>query len=337
MAVAEAATGEYRPEVIADLERMVRAALPVWDFAPTTATGLLNISENATFRFDEPESGRRLVLRLHRIGYHGRDEILSELAWMAALRAEALVPIPSPIPGRDGELVHRLPSPAGYPDRYAVAFEFVEGAEPSGDLTEWFRRLGGITGRLHDHCRRWRPPKSFRRGNWTFETMIGPRPIWGSWRNAVGLDTSGRLLLGRAAALVEARLARHGTGPGRFGLIHADLRLANLLVYGEHLTVIDFDDCGFGWFGYDFAAAVSFIEHEPQVPALMDAWIEGYRSEVTLDPAVAAELPVFVMLRRMLLLGWIASHGETATARQMGSRYTRDSLAMAEDLLTRFG
>ena len=29
--------------------------------------------------------------------------------------------------------------------------------------------------------------------------------------------------------------------------IHSDLRLANLLVGGESVKVIDFDDCGSGW------------------------------------------------------------------------------------------
>ena len=46
----------------------------------------------------------------------------------------------------------------------------------------------------------------------------------------------------------------------RFGLVHADLRLANLLVEDEKVNVIDFDDCGYSWFMYDFGTAVSFID-----------------------------------------------------------------------------
>ena len=85
-------------------------------------------------------------------------------------------------------------------------------------------------------------------------------------------------MLEQALALIERRLERFGTGPERFGLVHADLRLANLLVDGKHLRIIDFDDCGFSWFMYDFATAVSFIEHEPNVPELLEAWIGGYRT-----------------------------------------------------------
>ena len=76
-----------------------------------------------------------------------------------------------------------------------------------------------------------------------------------SWRRSAG-----------AAARSRQRLRRFGAGPDRFGLIHADMRLANLLVSGADLHVIDFDDCGFGWFIFDIGASLSFIEHDPRVP-----------------------------------------------------------------------
>ena len=42
---------------------------------------------------------------------------------------------------------------------------------------------------------------------------------------------SGKLdLFGRTVELIRQRLARYGDGPDRFGLIHCDLRLANLLM-----------------------------------------------------------------------------------------------------------
>ena len=64
--------------------------------------------------------------------------------------------------------------------------------------------------------------------------------------------------------LIGRRLAAFGKGHDRFGLIHCDLRLANLLIDGKTVKVIDFDDCGFGWYMYDAATPISFYEHEPQ-------------------------------------------------------------------------
>ena len=42
------------------------------------------------------------------------------------------------------------------------------------------------------------------------------------------------------------------------GLIHADFSLANLLIHKGDLRVIDFDDCGLGWFLYDAVTSVFF-------------------------------------------------------------------------------
>jgi len=136
-----------------------------------------------------------------------------------------------------------------------------------------------------------------------------------------------------ALAHIERRLGAYGAGPERFGLVHADLRLANLLVDREHLRIIDFDDCGFSWFMYDFASGVSFIEDDPKIAALLEAWLRGYRRVSPLASADAEEIPTFVMLRRILLCAWLASHSEVPIAQQLGVSYTHGTLALAEEFL----
>jgi Ser/Thr protein kinase RdoA (MazF antagonist) len=44
-------------------------------------------------------------------------------------------------------------------------------------------------------------------------------------------------------------------------------------------------------------------------------------------------LPTFVMLRRLLLTAWIASHAETPTAQEFGTGYTDGTIAIAERFL----
>ncbi len=332
-------TIEFGPDALADTQQAVRAALPRWDWPATADVALLNVSENATFRIDGAAGGRSAVLRVHRRGYHTAAEIRSELAWIEALRRDAVVDTPEPLRGVDGESLQDIGLPGGGPGRHAVAFAFAAGREPStgSDLPDAFRALGAITARLHAHARAWTKPPSFTRKTWDVDTMFGPRPFWGDWRAAVGLDAAGRALIGRALDLIRARLHRFGRGPDRFGLVHADLRLANLLADGPHLRVIDFDDCGFCWHGYDFAAAVSFFEHEPVVDALREAWVEGYRAVAHLPREDAAELPVFVAMRRFLLMAWLASHPEVPIARDLGPAYTAGGLEVAERLLSRFG
>jgi hypothetical protein len=67
------------------LWEFARAALPAYELDPLTELTLLNVSENGTFRIDEPDGGRS-VLRVHRSGYHTKEAIASELDWISALR-----------------------------------------------------------------------------------------------------------------------------------------------------------------------------------------------------------------------------------------------------------
>ena len=142
---------------------------------------------------------------------------------------------------------------------------------------------------------------------------------------------------GETVRLIERRLRRFGKAPDRFNLIHGDMRLANLLVDGGPIKVIDFDDCGFSWFLYDCATTVSFFEDDPGVPELVEAWVRGYRRVGTLSVEEEGEIDTFVMLRRLLLVAWIGSHSETELARSMGVAYTQRTLPLCERYLSHFG
>ena len=63
-------------------------------------------------------------------------------------------------------------------------------------------------------------------------------------------------LLTRLDETIERRLRAYCQSGDHFGLVHADIRLANLLVDDGNVWVIDFDDSGFAWFMYDFATTV---------------------------------------------------------------------------------
>ncbi|SON57973.1 serine/threonine protein kinase [Hartmannibacter diazotrophicus] len=326
----------YDSDFLNRLETGLRGALPRWGLSDATDLKLLTISENATFRAHDPADGRDVIFRVHRPGYHTKDEIASELAWLKALGADGVVETLTAIPQAGGELIADIDDDGVV--RHVVAFGLLPGKEPQEgeDLVHWFRELGAINARLHAHAKDWRKPEGFARKVWDYDAMLGETLLWGDWREGLGLTSEGRDVLERTSTLLKRLLEDYGKDEDRFGLVHADMRVANLLVDGSHLSVIDFDDCGFSWYLYDFAAAISFIEHEPYIPDLLAAWIEGYRTVAALSEDDCAIIPVFIMLRRMLLTAWIASHSETPTAEAMGTAYTQGTVELARAFLEKY-
>lgn len=298
---------------------------------------MISLSENATYSVQAPD-GQRWALRIHRDGYHSKAAIASELAWLQDLRANQVIVTPAPVPGRDGEIIQVIGHPVMKNPRHIVLYEWETGAEPGigEDLSQPFEVLGEVTARMHKHAREWQRPTWFTRPVWNFDTALGANPHWGRWRDGIGVDDATGAIFGRTVDLIERRLAAYGQGADQFGLIHCDLRLANLLIDGPAVKVIDFDDCGFSWFMYDAATPVSFYEHEPQVPDLIEAWKTGYRRVLALSVADEAEIPTFVMLRRLLLVAWIGSHAETDLAKSMGLGYTLGTIGLCDRYLSTF-
>jgi Ser/Thr protein kinase RdoA (MazF antagonist) len=326
-------------DVLDRVTACAREALAAHDVGPDASVTLLNVSENATFLVTGADGGRS-VLRVHRLGYHSEMAIESELAWMSALRADAGIRTPRVLPAADGRQVVEASG------RHCVRFEFLPGTEPAGagdegTAREHFAELGAITARMHAHARHWQRPSWFTRFSWHDDDAFGVTRAnapgrWGSWRDGVGVGAAEAEILRRLEGMLRKRLAAYGMSPERTGLIHADTRLANLLVHDGTTAVIDFDDAGFGWHLYDLGTTVSFFEDDPAVPGLLAAWLDGYQrtAAIPLTPEDIAETWTFILFRRLLLTAWIGSHPAAADAVALGADYTRGSCDLAERYLS---
>lgn len=324
------------PNALPD-DEVAQRALDAYDLPDDAVARLLNLSENATYLIERPESPPLGVLRVHRDNYHSRESIQSELAWLTALRNDAGIATPVVLPAQDGR--HVVTVEFEKRQRHAVLFEVMGGAEPDQDaLTSAdFQTLGELTARLHQHARSWARPAGFTRFAWDWEHTLGGQPRWGRWQDGIGIGPTETELLERLGALVRHRLNDYGNEPQRYGLAHADLRPANLLIDDEHVNVIDFDDCGFTWFLYDFGTAVSFFEDDPRLGEWQSAWVAGYRGVVPLSSFDEQMLATFVMLRRLLLVAWMGSHSHTRECQELGPSYAEGTCTLAERYLVSDG
>jgi Ser/Thr protein kinase RdoA (MazF antagonist) len=290
---------------------------------------LIAVSENATFLVEV--GGRRtMVVRLQRPGYVTEENVRSELEWIEALSGEGGVTTPAPIRGIDGQLVQVI-AEAGGPRWTAVAFEHVDGSvlEDHDDPTAHFAEIGRVSGVLHEHSRRWVPPRGFTRFSWTLDDMVGPQARWGSWANAP-VSRSEAALLSRAQEIAVSSLSLYATTPETWGLIHSDLRPSNIMVSSEALTVIDFDDAGYSWYLYDFASALTFYEHREIARTMAREWLLGYSEVAPLSAQDLRHALDLSMIRRLTMLGWSTTHRADALPPDLWAENLPGTLEVAD-------
>jgi len=315
-------------------------ALLKYGMEQTCEARLLQISENITYVVENKESQTKEgVMRISRPGYHTLEELHSELLWQKEIKNYTPLIVADPIIGKNGSYVQQISSFMSSP--YAcVMYEFLEGNAPDENdelkIVKQFMDLGETTAYLHRQAKMWNEAWRLKRFTWSYDTMIGDNARWGSWKAAVDLTPEVTQMLQRASEVIKKHLDAYGSSKEKFGLIHADLRLANLLIEDDQIKVIDFDDCGFGWFMHDLASAVSFIEASPIAPELIDAWIEGYSRVERLTPEDIAEVDTFVMQRRLQLLAWISSHFDSDPVRDLSIGFTEGTATLAEKYLGKF-
>jgi Ser/Thr protein kinase RdoA (MazF antagonist) len=112
-------------------------------------------------------------------------------------------------------------------------------------------------------------------------------------------------------------------GPQVFGLIHGDFTFDNVLLYRRDLRIIDFDDCGFGYFLYDIATLLDRIEWREDYPSLRAALIEGYRKECSFSSGHERLLDLFLLVRWTFLGLTFLSAPEYATGRAYAPRFLK--------------
>ena len=296
----------------------LREALARWGWTDASCAFVAG-RENRVYRV---RSGSfEAALRLRRPGYRSRTEIMSELEWMAAL-ADAGITVPAPVASSGGRWVEEMEG------TLADAVTWLDGI-PLGvtgkplrmaDRAGTFARLGCALARVHAASDAWRPPSGFQRTAWDRDGLLGDAPVWGRFWENPHLDTETRDLL--VAFRRAASDDLDALEAPDFGLIHADPVRENVLLHGDEVRLIDFDDGGFGYRLFDCATALAKNRHEPDLAHLRAALLDGYRSERPLDDTA---LPLFLALRAATYLGWIVPRMGEPGARERLSRFVGDA------------
>ena len=294
-----------------DLYAIAERSLPHWGLNPD-ALDIVSRSENTVFRLDLVDGGR-FALRIHRPGYHNLAELESELLWTQALN-EAGVSVPVGRRTLDGPGYATIPTPDGQSSRAVGLVDWIDGEIlgsvvqseiDASEIVAWFRQLGAIAAAMHNQAVAWTPPFEFTRHAFDAPGYVGASPFWGRFWDIPILTASQRERLGMARDRITETLTDYGKDRGTYSMIHADLHVHNVLVDpGGALHVIDFDDAGFGWHQYDFATALFGLEEQPEFEAITAAMLDGYRARRPFSDEARSLLPLFLLIRRLVLISW---------------------------------
>jgi len=294
-----------------------RAALKAFPIDAQDLT-LVSLSENVTFRVTDGRDGRAYVFRLHRPGYHTLEELVSERAWIRAL-AEAGIDVPEAVLTRDGQDYVPVTIPATGEQRFAGLASWTEGRLLSDVLAETadqkrieesFKQLGAITAAMHTQASAWQPPPGFTRHALDSDGLMGMAPHWGPFWEHRSLSAGERRLLLDVRQRLHDLLSRLSRDPSGYSVIHADLHPGNIVVDGDRLTVIDFDDAGFGWHQYDIATALTHWQIKPNAAAIERAFLAGYRATRPVPDEALSLIPDFRLIRWMATIGWFHQRPE---------------------------
>lgn len=300
----------------------VPEALVLWGLAGADYR-LVAARENAVYRVDT--SDQTFALRLHRKGYRSNAELQSELDWMAAC-AKGGLHVPAPVAAADGAMLRTINGVQ------VSLLTWLPGAQlqavvakmTRAERADRFGQLGIAMARLHQICDAWTPPHAFTRCAWDIPGLVGDMPLWDRfWRNPA-LSQTDRDLFIRVRDVAHDDLQQQKETLD-FGLIHADLVPANIMVDATHLGLIDFDDGGFGFRLFEVATALLKFRGDSDFGALQSALITGYRSLRALDTNA---LPLFLTLRALSYVGWNISRMQEDCGTARNARF----IATARDL-----
>lgn len=287
---------------------------------------LIRYEHNAVYRVDGTQ-GERFLLRIATDRHYGADEMRSEVAWLEHLRRTTDLRVPGPVEALDGQGVVIVNGDPLAAPRHCALFRWLDGRwlarRPS---VETFGRLAEAMARIHAAADGFEPPAGFTRSPWDWQRIFGPGTVLGGAPVLVPFDDADYAVLGGAAERIRAVFEHLQTVPCSRGIIHGDLHRENVLVHGDQIALIDFDDCGAGYYLTDVGAMLNSIRRHmpPQAfPRIRAAFVERYAALRQVPPDLDSLIDDFIVLREIIVLNHAATT-PNENVRQWGGRRSRE-------------
>ena len=300
--------------------KLAEEAIKHWD-VEVKSINLHLQSENTVFKV-EGLDGNTYALRVHRKGYHDLEELNSEHVWTSSLSNAGLL-VPEAVVTRSGEAYTSVSFLNSSEYRYVGLVKWIEGTILNDlildleekDVSDLYESLGKVVAKFHKATIAWEEPKDFKRHSFDTDGFLGSKPFWGRFWEDQNATTSEREKLSVIRNNISEILSKLPRDINSFGMIHADLHSQNVLIQGKSLSVIDFDDSGFGWYGFDLAVAIwdrlDFTATGCHFDIAYKSLIRGYLEERPNAKDIIETIPTFLLMRTLMIIRWIEDRPES--------------------------
>jgi len=285
------------------LRQMARRALAQFGVVPRRLTELAN-RHNHVFRV-AATNGQRWILRI-------QNDVLtdaqaqSQLQWLEDLWLHSEVRVPKPARTLDGRPFAWVECDSDR--RRAVLLQWLPGRVAKTRRDNTCRAAARMIAQLHHHAETFRPPRGFscRRldGDWLFGERFFVRAA-----KADGyFDASARRAAASAERIVRGAMQKLGHRRRRFGVLHADLNLDNIVFDHGRPSPIDFDEFGKGWYLFDLAELIRTSIRPQNWVQRKELALSAYVAERALDEAELEVFDAFIVATFVQYLNWSFAH-----------------------------
>lgn len=285
------------------LRQIARNALADFGIAPHRLTHLAS-RHNDVFRVDAP-TGERFVLRIQN-NLMTDAQAQSQVRWLEDLKRRSDVRVPAPVRTSDGRPFAGVECDGER--RRAVLLEWMPGrvSPARGDAT--FGAAARMIARLHRHAETYRPPRGFTCRRLDAEWLFGERFFIRAQNAGKYLSAPRRRTIASAETRVRETMESLGHRPRRFGVIHADLNLDNIVFDRGRPSPIDFDEFGRGWYLFDLAELIRTSIRPENWMQRKELVLSAYCAERMLDHAELAVFDAFIVATFLQYLNWSFAH-----------------------------
>ena len=257
----------------------------------------INYEYNATLRI-ETNSGELFALRINTNSPRTPENLKAEIAWVRHLAVDGRVKVPQPIKNLQGDFHTSILHEISGRMFHCVLYSWIEGNELEDEPTEeQLIALGAAMATMHLIAQHFTLPPGAALPRfddalwWTEDFLLSEKSL---------LDTDAKSLISQALAAIKTGVDKLYADSKPI-LIHADMHGGNVLWHKGSLSVIDFDDSGFGLPLQDLATAMYYLD----TPEQDAAFRQGYESIAPIPECSEKEMKMLFLQRRIILLNYL--------------------------------